>query len=110
MVLHDVGTQVGSNRIVAKGLVVHHHELVVDFILLTGNLHIARLLLRTYGITLVLLVDEEVEVGLVLSLQHGKNLIRNTYVTIDTVTRVVLIVLVAAPIGVVTVLGHRIIP
>ena len=107
---HQVGAQVGVHGEVAHGLVVEEHELVVQLVLLAGGLLVLGLLLRVDGVTLELLVGEEVQIGLVLELQAGQDMVDEAHVAIDAVTGIVLIVLVATPIGVVGVGRARIVP
>lgn len=107
---HDVRTEVGGQvKFLTEGMVIHKQELMVDLILRAGNLHVFRLLLRVDGIALIVLVGVVVEVCLVLSLEVGDDLIAHTHIAIDTVTKVVLIVLVAAPVRVVMELDRRVI-
>ena len=82
---------------------------MVDLVLSARHLSVFRLLLGVHGIALILLHGVVVEVGLVLRLQLGEDLIADACIAVDTVAGVVLIVFVATPIGVVVVLDGRIV-
>ena len=103
MTAHDVGTHVGTQCVITECLVIHEHELVVQFILLTGYFLVSGLLLRIDGIALILFVNIEVEIDLILEFQLRDNLIAESHITIDAIAVIRLIVHVATPVRVIDV-------
>ena len=82
---------------------------MVQLILLTGDFLILRQLLRVNGIALILLVNPEIKVCLILELELWDNLIAEAHITIYTITAIILVVHVAAPVWVVVELDSSII-
>ena len=74
--MHQVGTHGGVQRIVAPLLVEQQEKLMVQLILLAGDLAIARLIVRSDGNPFLLLIDKEIQIRLVLGLQPREKLVR----------------------------------